>query len=49
MGEFVKDLHGGTNFIGSILVYSDQPFTATLSQRDAAKDMGLGFIYVGEN
>ena len=57
MGAFVKDLHAywdgsawvGVNFLGSIQVYSDQPFTAEMSQRNAAKTIMGQTVYVGEN
>jgi len=49
MGDFVKGLHGGTNFVGSILVYSDQPFTALLNQRKATEQLMGQTVYIGEN
>lgn len=46
---FVKDFHGGTDYVGPILIYSDQPFTALMNQRNAASTIIGQTTYVGEN
>ena len=49
IGDFVSNFHGGTPFVGAIHVYSDQPFTALMNQRNAGSTVMGQTTYVGEN